>query len=368
MASRKTRRRRGRLVLAMGVGLAFCTLLIFAYTPLQDDVNSIAQPARWQGGSVTWNLNPSVVGAHINATGGDTPVTVINNSFNTWKQSTLSGQLLSALMVMEGADSTAITPNASDCLNVVGFVDSTTSDFPTGTIAFTAIASDFGPPPTKYSCTSGGMTTTQTCNLPSCIVDADIEFNPKEQFSTTTPPLTGDFDLQSVATHEIGHFLGLDHSGIAHAVMFPFGDTGLSQQRTLAIDDKAGIAFLYPKLPDFSTMTGTVSGQVTQGGTGIFASHVVLIDATTGAAVVDGLTAPDGTYTLIGVPPGNYNVLALPLAPNLNSGIYTLDDFSGWSCGYAGITESSPPCCDPAKTGCTGKPLVNPTNYTGKFF
>ncbi len=102
---------------------------------------------------------------------------------------------------------------------------------------------------------------------------------------------------------------------------------------------------------------------------GIFGSHVIAIDSASGAAVLDGMTDRQGNYKLIGLPPGIYNVLALPLAPDINSGIYILDDFAGWSCGYAGLTENSPPCCDPkTDPSCTGTPLSNPTNYTGTFF
>jgi hypothetical protein len=97
---------------------------------------------------------------------------------------------------------------------------------------------------------------------------------------------------------------------------------------------------------------------------GIYAAHVVAIDANTGNVVLDGLTNSNGTYSLY-VPPGSYNVLALPLAPDDNHGIISLGDFSGWTCGYY---ETAPPCCDTATSACTGTLISNPTNFTGKFF
>ena len=110
---------------------------------------------------------------------------------------------------------------------------------------------------------------------------------------------------------------------------------------------------------------GTISGQVTfANAAGAFAAQVVAIDANTGNVVLDGLTNADGSYKLF-APPGSYNVLVLPLAPDDNHGIYSLSDFSGWTCGY---DESAPPCCDTGTSQCTDAPLANPTNYTGKFF
>ena len=45
----------------------------------------------------------------------------------------------------------------------------------------------------------------------SIILDADIIFNAKNyQFSTDLSP--GTFDVQGIATHEVGHLIGLDHS------------------------------------------------------------------------------------------------------------------------------------------------------------
>ena len=110
---------------------------------------------------------------------------------------------------------------------------------------------------------------------------------------------------------------------------------------------------------------GTISGQVRFPTiAGIYAAHVVAVDASTGNVVLDTLTNSDGGYNLF-VPPGSYNVLVLPLAPDDNHGIYSLPDFSGWTCGY---DENAPPCCDTSQGQCLGLPLTNPTNFTGKFF
>jgi len=82
------------------------------------------------------------------------------------------------------------------------------------------------------------------------IADADIDFNGVE-FVWTTSLETPRVDVQSIATHEIGHVVGIDHSGNSDAVMwweyviYPNG-MGETRQRTLHDDDREAIAYLYP--------------------------------------------------------------------------------------------------------------------------
>ncbi|MFI6284841.1 matrixin family metalloprotease [Streptomyces sp. NPDC051018] len=52
-------------------------------------------------------------------------------------------------------------------------------------------------------------------------------------------------DVESVALHEIGHLIGLGHSSVPDAVMFPSIATN-TVHRTLATDDKNGALSLYP--------------------------------------------------------------------------------------------------------------------------
>jgi hypothetical protein len=364
--------------LAAGAGglTLLCAILAFAFTTYQNDVDGVPIPSRWANASFTWVLNnPGTPPGNVDTTDGTNPLplkTVLINSANSWKTGSLNGQQLTNISITNGNDVTNLPNPQIDCMNVVSFNDNNAADFPTGTVtvAFTTVSTDYlrngapGTPGTTYTFTECSGSETITTTSPSIVFDADIAFNPHAQFSTSTPPLANDFDLQSVATHEFGHALGLDHSGIAHAVMFPAGDTGGSQQRTLSADDLIAVAFLYPS-SNFASYLGTISGQVTFPNVGgVYAAHMVAIDANTGNVVLDRLTNADGTYSLY-VPPGSYNVLALPLAPDDQHGICSLPDFSGWTCGY---DESAPPCCNTAAGECSGVTQVNPTNFTGKFF
>jgi hypothetical protein len=375
-AKRAFRIRLQVLAAAAGSLTLLGAILAFAYTTFQNDVDGVPIPSRWANSSFTWALNnPGTPPGNVDTTDGTNPVplkTVLINSFNSWATASLNGQRLTNLTITNGSDVTNLPNPQIDCTNVVSFNDNNPADFPTGTaaIAFTTVSTDYlrngasGTPGTIYTFPECNGLETITTTSPSIVYDADIVFNPHVQFSTSTPPLSNDFDLQSVATYEIGHALGLDNSGVAHAVMFPFGDTGEGQQRTLSTDDLIGISFLYPS-SNFASYLGTISGQVTFPKIGgIYAAHVVAVDASTGNVVLDGLTNASGAYNLF-VPPGSYNVLVLPLAPDDNHGIYSLTDFSGWTCGY---DESAPPCCDTGAGQCLGEPVTNPTNYTGKFF
>lgn len=78
--------------------------------------------------------------------------------------------------------------------------------------------------------------------------DADIQFNGVDYSWTTNPRTFNEVDAQSIATHEIGHLLGLDHSASVSATMYASyqGGTGA---RTLHPDDTAGVCALYPSGP-----------------------------------------------------------------------------------------------------------------------
>jgi hypothetical protein len=79
------------------------------------------------------------------------------------------------------------------------------------------------------------------------IFDADIEINAAHVNLTITDDLPEvDTDLQSVVTHEAGHFIGLAHSPDYDAVMFASYGGHSTSQRYLSTDDVAAVCAVYP--------------------------------------------------------------------------------------------------------------------------
>jgi len=80
------------------------------------------------------------------------------------------------------------------------------------------------------------------------IFDADMLINDEQPLAhcTTDGPCTG-YDLQSIVTHEAGHFIGIGHSPLRDATMyFEGGAPGSIGMRTLAQDDIDATCTIYP--------------------------------------------------------------------------------------------------------------------------
>ena len=73
-------------------------------------------------------------------------------------------------------------------------------------------------------------------------IAGDIDFNSAKTWNNGTT-----YDLETVALHEIGHALGLDHSTVNSSAVMWASYTGVKQ--TLSADDIAGIQALYGPRP-----------------------------------------------------------------------------------------------------------------------
>ncbi len=130
----------------------------------------------------------------------------------------------------------------------------------------------------------------------------------------STDGADGSYDLESTFVHEIGHMLGLEHSGVVAATMQPRQGTNGTYNlpnlttRTLSADDVAGIRSIYgPR-----TGLGSIAGRVGYGsptGTAAFGAHVFAEDAATGRLVAGNVANAAGNYRIDGLPPGQYRVV-----------------------------------------------------------
>jgi len=77
------------------------------------------------------------------------------------------------------------------------------------------------------------------------ILDVDVEINSANNLITTGDTDIG-ADLESIVTHEAGHFLGLAHSEVYAATMFATYLPGNPAMRDLDPDDVAAICAAYP--------------------------------------------------------------------------------------------------------------------------
>jgi len=173
------------------------------------------------------------------------------------------------------------------------------------------------------------------------IVEADIFFNSQFDWSTSGDP--NRFDLQSVAVHEIGHFLGLGHSAIGEtelrpeggrrvlgsgAVMFPISlGRGSIADRTLLPDDIAGVSDLYPD-GGFAESTGGVHGRVRHGAAPAVGAHIVAFDLRTRALVGGFALGDNGEFQILGLRPGAYVLRVEPLDDADIDSFFSLDEIA----------------------------------------
>jgi hypothetical protein len=108
-----------------------------------------------------------------------------------------------------------------------------------------------GPVPTGWTSPVIALTTVTYDTDSGEILHADIELNSADHGivvddgTAGLPPDT--FDLQTILTHETGHFFGLAHSPRVDAVMYAAGDTtGSTRKRLLTEEDVSGICAVYP--------------------------------------------------------------------------------------------------------------------------
>lgn len=85
-------------------------------------------------------------------------------------------------------------------------------------------------------------------------LDGDEDWWIEGDIATATVSTT--VDLESVAVHEIGHLLGLGHSSVEDAIMFPT-ISSMMRKVELGTDDVQGIQVLYGSNPNYNLSSST---------------------------------------------------------------------------------------------------------------
>ncbi len=99
------------------------------------------------------------------------------------------------------------------------------------------------------------VTITTFDSYTGALIDADIVFNANRDWSTDGVPGARQQDLLDVATHEVGHLLGLEHSENPDATMFAEGPRGSTERRTLHLDDLDALTAAYGPPPPLGRST-----------------------------------------------------------------------------------------------------------------
>jgi hypothetical protein len=94
------------------------------------------------------------------------------------------------------------------------------------------------------SCLAATLTGYYTGNT---IYDADIYTNTRYSYTSSreTDGCSGEYDIDGIMVHEVGHVIGLGHSNVAGATMYPSVSSCNINNRTLEADDLAAKNDLY---------------------------------------------------------------------------------------------------------------------------
>ncbi len=265
-----------------------------AYLGFTLPLRGVATVLKWQRAPVRWFAR-DVAASGVSAAQMQASVA---RAFGTWEA------VPTASIGFSFVGFTGASPFADDGLNVIGFQSEPDEDRVLGATGFTIDT------------------------LTGEIVESDIFFNSALPWSTSDAGDPARFDLESVALHEIGHFVGLGHSALGEtqlvgpdsrrvlasgSVMFPIAfSRGNTLDRSLQPDDIAGISAAYPTA-DFNVRTGTARGRVTKNGRGVYGAHVVAFNARTGVLVGAFTLTATGDFAIGGLSPGAYVLRVEPL-------------------------------------------------------
>jgi len=263
-----------------------------AGVPLFWNLSNPSNPSEVSGGRIIYSLNP----AGSDDLDFSQVEQAIAASFQTWEDVPTS-----AVAFTRGPDSTSTTTSNDNVLQLFWLEDSTTTSDGLNVAGVLAV--------TQLTFITSGASNGE-------IIDAAIMYN-GNQIQWAVDGRDTAADVAEVTTHELGHLIGINHSPIGGATMFPRTAIGRIKGRTLDSDDQIAASVIYPA-DGFVSSTGVIRGRVVDNnGAVIFGAHVAAVNAN-GVVVAGAISQPDGGYSIQGLPPDNYTVYAEPLDPVSN--------------------------------------------------
>jgi hypothetical protein len=286
--------RRSRSALVILAVTFLTSSSVAAYLKLGVDVNGRTVGVRWSQMPIRY----FVTNRDINGVTAPQLQTVVQQGLDTW------GKVPTVTMSSQFVGFTNADPAVDDGISVIGFLPRPDLD------------------------RTLGATTFQVDDVTGEVIESDIFLNSAFDWSIAPQGTSGRYDVQSIVTHELGHFLGLGHSALGEteiqasggrrvisklAVMFPIAfPAGNIDDRTLKPDDVAGLGDVFSSAT-FRSQTGQAIGRVTLNGRGVFGAHVTAFSPATGVLVGGFCLDAQGNFVVGGLKPGLYLLRAEPL-------------------------------------------------------
>jgi hypothetical protein len=300
------------------VSVLFATSFFFSSAEAFTLISNKGRPAFWVNHKASYRFNTATSGyfvGGVDASGTSSDeFEPLRKSFNTW--TSMAGL---DIKVTE-TTATSSPANSDDHLNTLQWVKAGWRDLsfkpPSNALAVTLLSFD---------------------SDTGAIVDADIYFNADSfKWAVVDAATEHDYvDVQNVATHEIGHFLGLDHSSenlfeedleLKDATMFFASTMAETAHRDLHNDDIKAIQALYgtghratPTITSaevLSSVSGTVKYVIKGSGFNEYTSFVMSKKSASEADVparyrtINSADEATAEFDLLGMSGGNARMIA----------------------------------------------------------